>query len=109
MTNKLTSKHFCYAKKIGIQIFQDAPDIGTEALWLEALFGINQSRPLPEFLSDLLDSREKAQPNRLISIDVPAGICSDSGKLISRKAAIASYNLSIAGYRLTCHVKLSCI
>jgi hypothetical protein len=64
-------------------------------VWIDALFGIGQSRPPGETLETLLEQRQRMQPGQLIAIDGPTGICADSGKLLGRVAACAAVSLSI--------------
>ncbi len=91
----LTSQHLSHAIWLGIPTIKHIPDVTGEALWIEALFGLGQSRPLPESIAKLLDSRQKNHPRRLICIDVPAGLCSDSGRAFCTGAAVGSFTLAV--------------
>ncbi|KGG11996.1 MULTISPECIES: bifunctional ADP-dependent NAD(P)H-hydrate dehydratase/NAD(P)H-hydrate epimerase [Prochlorococcus] len=91
----LTIKHFEYCKWLGIQILERPPEASCDSLWIEALFGIGQDRSLPDEISTLLKARDESQPGRLISLDVPAGICSDTGKSLAKSAAKASFTLTV--------------
>ena len=75
----LTAKYLSYCISIGIIQLQNEPDAFDKAIWIEALFGIGQNRPIPQEIGGLLRSREEIRPGRLISLDVPAGICSEKG------------------------------
>ncbi len=90
----LTSQHYSYAKWLGIKCFKEAPSVSTKALWVEALFGIGQCRPLAKSIAQLLLDREQNQPGRLVSLDVPAGICADTGKTFDSGAAVAAFTLT---------------
>ena len=92
---ELTNKHLSYCNWIGIQQLQTAPDVMKKNLWIDALFGIGQTRPMPSDIEHLLHSRQEFQPGKLISLDVPSGICSDTGKLLSQYAARASFTLTV--------------
>ena len=92
---ELTQKHLSYCNSIGIKNLTNDPDIKETKLWIDALFGIAQSRPLPNKVEKIFALRQENQPGRLISLDVPSGICSDTGKLISRFAARASFTLTV--------------
>ncbi len=94
ISKHLTAKHFSYATWLGIEILKDTPDVFEESLWIEALFGLGQSRPLPNLIAKVLRDRQQNQPERLISLDVPAGICSDTGKPFQAEAAKASFTLT---------------
>ncbi|WP_224824520.1 NAD(P)H-hydrate dehydratase [Cognatishimia sp. MH4019] len=50
-------------------------------LVVDAVFGIGISRPLSEPLSKLLS---KWRPAKWVAVDVPSGLCADSGKLVGR-------------------------
>ena len=95
LSREITKRHFSYSTSIGINHLKIAPDVQDNSLWIEALFGLGQSRPLPKSISSLLRSREGIRPGRLISIDVPAGTCSDSGISIGDESAVASSCLTI--------------
>ena len=64
-------------------------------MWIEAIFGLGQTKSLPPEISGLFKAREKSCPNRLVSLDVPAGICSDTGRPFDGGAAKASFCLSL--------------
>ena len=65
----LTAEHLRHGEWLGLQRLADEPDPGGAALWLDAVFGLGQSRPLPEFLADLFRRRQQLQPGALISLD----------------------------------------
>tara|TARA_Y100001970_G_scaffold288521_1_gene416062 strand:+ start:14070 stop:15638 length:1569 start_codon:yes stop_codon:yes gene_type:complete len=92
---QLTSSHVEYIKFLGIQEVENIPDVMENKLWIEALFGINQKRNLPYELNELFHKRELLRPNKLISLDVPAGISSDTGELVSSNPARASITLTV--------------
>ncbi len=92
---ELTKKHLDYCNWIGIQQLQKEPYVNDKKLWIDALFGIGQSRPLPRNIETLLHSRQEKQPGNLISLDVPSGICTDTGKALSDNAAHASFTLTV--------------
>jgi len=91
----LMAQHWSHVNWLGIQQLQNSPDVAGEALWIEALFGLGQSRPLPETLASLLQARQSRQPGKLVSLDVPAGLCSDSGRPLLGGAAVASRTLTV--------------
>ena len=83
LKKELTQKHFDYAMQIGIENLEHKPDSNSDLLWIEALFGLGQSRIISDEIVHLLNSKKRFSPDKLISIDVPAGLDSDSGKTIS--------------------------
>ena len=91
----LTAEHLRHGEWLGLQRLADEPDPGGAALWLDAVFGLGQSRPLPEFLADLFRRRQQLQPGSLISLDLPSGLCSDQGTVLGEQAACASVTLSV--------------
>ena len=91
----LTKKQLLYSNWLGVEQLKNDPDPSEEKLWIEALFGLAQTRPLPKKIVDLLVRRQQKKPGNLISLDVPAGICSDSGIAFNNQAAHASYTLTV--------------
>ncbi|MCP9849730.1 NAD(P)H-hydrate epimerase [Cyanobium sp. Morenito 9A2] len=85
----LTARHLECALWMGIEPLSVAPDPAEAALWIDALFGMGQSRPLDDSLEELLAERQCRRPGRLVALDVPSGLCSDSGQLLGRVAACA--------------------
>ena len=99
LKKELTQKHFDYALHIGINNLEHKPDSNTDLLWIEALFGLGQSRIISDEILNLLNSKKKFSPDKLISIDVPAGLNSDNGNLISNTSCIASSTLSLGLFK----------
>ncbi len=99
LQRSLTKKHYSYAKWLDIKELVNPPDISGEELWIEALFGLAQTRQLSKEISDLFNSREKIRPRKLISIDVPAGISSDTGKTLGTGAAKAFLTLTVGLFK----------
>ena len=91
----LTAEHLRHGEWLGLPRRRQAPDPADAALWLDAIFGLGQSRPLPDSLADLFRRREQLQRGRLISLDVPSGLCSDHGTVLGVQAASASVTLSV--------------
>ena len=74
----LTAEHLRYAQWLGIPRLESAPDPNDPALWLDALFGLGQQRPLGSELSDVLQARQRCG-GLLWNIDGPSGLNSDTG------------------------------
>ena len=91
----LTAQHLRHGEWLGLQRLAEEPNPGGSALWVNAVFGLGQSRPLPESLADLFRRRQQLQPGALISLDVPSGLCSDHGTVLGEQAACASVTLSV--------------
>ena len=99
LKKELTQKHFDYAMQIGIKNLEQKPDLNSDSLWIEALFGLGQSRIISDEIVHLLNTKEKVSPDKLISIDVPAGLNSDNGNIISNTSFKPSYTLSLGLYK----------
>jgi hydroxyethylthiazole kinase-like uncharacterized protein yjeF len=91
----LTERHWTHARWLGIPALETAPDPEDPALWIDALFGNGQSRPPGETIEDLLRARERTAAGPLVAIDVPTGLCGDSGRVLGRQAARAALTLCV--------------
>ena len=94
LKKELTQKHFDYAINIGIDNLEHKPDLDSDLLWIEALFGLGQSRSIPDEIVNLLNWKKKSSPHKLISIDVPAGLDSDNGNILSNTSFKVSTTLA---------------
>jgi hydroxyethylthiazole kinase-like uncharacterized protein yjeF len=92
----LTEQHWSHARWLGLPVLEADPDPSDPMLWIEALFGLGQHRPLPEPLAVLFREREQHRPGRLVSLDVPAGLDGDTGIPHSGDAAVAMATLTVA-------------
>ncbi len=93
----LTSKHLEHLQWLGVKNINEVPKPKENNLWIDAIFGVAQRRPLPKDLVDLLIARQKFQPGRLISLDIPSGVCSNTGKSLSHGVAVSSETIT-AGF-----------
>ncbi|MGC6482680.1 MAG: NAD(P)H-hydrate epimerase, partial [Synechococcus sp.] len=91
----LTQEQHRHLHWLAIPELQSTPDPKDPALWIEALFGLGQSRPLPAMLAQLLKKRQRQQPDHLISLDLPAGLDGDSGRPLDGGAAVARATLTV--------------
>ena len=91
----LTAAHRRHAQWLGIPELSGPPDPADGAIWIDALFGIGQSRAPGEPLETLLEQRQQQQPGLLIAIDGPTGLCADSGQPLGRGTASAGLTLAI--------------
>ncbi len=97
---EITSQYYKYAKFLGVNLLESEPDPEDHSIWIEALFGVGQTRPLSASLSKLFQKRELSQPGKTISLDVPAGISTDNGKAIQGCIAVkASFTLTVGLYK----------
>ena len=95
LRQSLTQEHWRHLLWLGVSPLTSPPAPGDPALWIDALFGLGQTRPLPSDLADLLQRRHQQAPGRLISLDLPAGLHSDSGCPLKGGAARASDTLCV--------------
>ena len=91
----LTAAHRRHAQWLGIPELNTPPDPAEGAIWIDALFGIGQSRAPSEAIETLLDQRQRRQPGLLVALDGPTGLCADSGQPLGRCAASAGLTLAI--------------
>ena len=90
----LTADHLAHLVWLGVPRLEAAPDPGDGSLWIDALFGLGQRRPLPPFLERLLQQRAIAH-GEVWAVDGPSGLCSDSGRPLGAVAACCSRSFSI--------------
>jgi hydroxyethylthiazole kinase-like uncharacterized protein yjeF len=91
----LTASHLRHAEWLGIPRLAAPPDPAGLGLWIDALFGIGQSRPPSAQLLELLAARERQRPGRLVAIDVPTGLDADQGRCLGERAARACTTYSL--------------
>mgnify|MGYP006280144387 CR=1 FL=1 len=91
----LTEAHWRHACWLGIPTLEQVPPPDDPAVWIDALFGIGQHRPLEEPIGNLLEERRQRQAGPLVAIDVPSGLCADSGHPLGGGTACASLTCCI--------------
>ena len=91
----LTASHLRHALWLGIPRLETPPEPGGAALWIDALFGIGQSRAPGAALEALLAQRQIERPHTLVAVDGPTGLCSDTGRLLGTAAACAHRTYAI--------------
>ncbi len=91
----LTEDHLRHALWLGIPQLESTPEPGDPDLWIDALFGIGQSRSPGERLETLLEERQSCRPQALFAVDGPTGLCADTGRLLGRGGATAQRTWSI--------------
>ncbi|MFM8525255.1 MAG: NAD(P)H-hydrate epimerase [Cyanobacteriota bacterium] len=85
----LTDAHLRHALWLGLPKLEQPPEADDPALWIDALLGIGQRRPPGTAIESLLAARQQHRPHQLVAVDVPTGLCSDSGQLTGTTAATA--------------------
>ena len=92
---ELPMQHLRHLHWLGIEPSLVAPDPSESSLWVDALFGLGQTRSLPEELASLFHRRQLECPDHLVSLDVPSGLCSDQGEPLGGQAACALLTLTV--------------
>ena len=85
----LTASHFQHARWLGVPVLDAAPDPEAGSFWVDGLFGNGQRRPPGPELEALMLRRHRQRPDALVSIDVPTGLCSDTGAWLGEFCAHA--------------------
>jgi len=91
----LTIDHVNYLTSIGVTKLVDAPDATGKELWIDAVFGNNQTRKIDYELITLFNQKFYSKCGKVISIDVPTGLCPNTGVPFSDNAVKADYTLSV--------------
>ncbi len=91
----LTEAHLRHAIWLGIPRLQQPPAADGPELWIDALLGIGQRRAPAAAIEALLEERQQRRPNALVAVDVPTGICADSGRTLGRVGARARTTYAI--------------
>ena len=76
----LTASHLGYLGKLGVERL-DAPPVPGGGLWIDAVFGLGQTRPLPEPLGRLASAAAAARQT-VWAVDVPSGLHDGCGRLL---------------------------
>ena len=90
----LTAAHLRHCLWLGLPKLEQPPDPKGTELWIDAIFGIGQSRALPETVAHSLGQRQHCGAE-IWSIDGPSGLCSDRGVLLGEAAAHCSRSLVV--------------
>ena len=96
----LTNNHLNYLTSIGVTKLVEPPDANGKELWIDAVFGNNQSRKVDDKLIKLFNQKFHKKYGKVISIDIPTGLCPDKGEPFLDNAVKADYTLTIGLNRL---------
>ncbi|MBO8206865.1 NAD(P)H-hydrate epimerase [Prochlorococcus marinus XMU1406] len=91
----LTNNHLNYLTSIGVTKLVAPPDANGKELWIDAVFGNNQTRKVDNKLIKLFNQKFHNKYGKIISIDIPTGLCPDKGKPFLDNAVKADYTLAI--------------
>ena len=91
----LTNNHLNYLTSIGVTKLVEPPDVNGNDLWIDAVFGNNQSRKVDNKLIKLFNQKFHYKYGKVISIDIPTGLCPDKGEPFLDNAVKADHTLAI--------------
>ncbi len=95
MKKPLTIDHVNYLTSIGVTKLVEPPDVKGKELWIDAVFGNNQTRRVDDKLIKLFNQKFHNQSGKIVSIDVPTGLCPDRGEPFFIEAVKADYTLVV--------------
>jgi len=96
----LTNNHLNYLTSIGVTKLVDPPDANEKELWIDAVFGNNQSRKVDNKLIKLFNQKFHNKYGKIISIDIPTGLCPDKGEPFLDNAVKADHTLAIGLHKI---------
>ena len=96
----LTNNHLNYLTSIGVTKLVEPPDANGKDLWIDAVFGNNQTRKVDDTLIKLFNQKFHKKSGKVISIDIPTGLCPDKGEPFLEDAVKADYTLAIGLYKI---------
>ncbi len=91
----LTNNHLNYLTSIGVTKLVNPPDPNGKELWIDAVFGNNQTRKVNNKLIKLFNQKFHNKYGKVISIDIPTGLCPDKGEPFLDNAVKADHTLAI--------------
>ena len=96
----LTNNHINYLTSIGVTKLVEPPDANGKELWIDAVFGNKQTRKVDDKLIKLFNQKFQNIYGKVVSIDVPTGLCPDKGEPFLKDAVKADYTLAIGLYKI---------
>ncbi len=91
----LTNNHLNYLTSIGVTKLVESPAVNGKELWIDAVFGNNQTREADNNLINLFNKKFHYKFGKVVSIDVPTGLCPNTGQPFLGNAVKADYTLTI--------------
>jgi len=92
---KLTLQQLNYINSIGVKKLDNPPDPCKSNLWIDAIFGNNQKKAVDNQIIKMFNKKFDSGLGKIVSIDIPTGLCPDSGKVFSKSAIKSNFTLSI--------------
>jgi len=96
----LTNDHLNYLTSIGVTKLVEPPDANRKDLWIDAVFGNNQTRKVDDKLIKLFNQKFHKKSGKVISIDIPTGLCPNKGEPFLEDAVKADYTLAIGLFKI---------
>jgi len=96
----LTNNHLNYITSIGVKKSVEPPDANGKELWIDAVFGNNQTRKVDYKLIKLFNQKFHNKFGKVISIDIPTGLCPDKGEPFLDNAVKADHTLVIGLHKI---------
>jgi len=96
----LTKNHLNYLTSLGVTKLLEPPDANGKDLWIDAVFGNNQSRKVDNKLIKLFNQKFHNKYGKVISIDIPTGLCPDKGEPFLDNAVKADHTLAIGLHKI---------
>ena len=92
---KLTLQQLNYITSIGVKKLDNLPDPLKNDLWIDSILGNNQNKGVDNPIVNLFNKKFDSGLGKIISIDIPTGLCPNSGKVFSKSAIKSNFTLSI--------------
>ncbi len=96
----LTNDLLNYLTSIGVTKLVEPPDANGKDLWIDAVFGNNQTRKVDDKLIKLFNQKFHKKSGKIISIDIPTGLCPDKGEPFLEDSVKADITLAIGLYKI---------
>jgi len=96
----LTNNHLNYLTSIGVTKLEEPPAANGKELWIDAVFGNNQTKKVDNKLIKLFNQKFHKKYGKIISIDIPTGLCPDKGEPFLDNAVKADYTLAIGLHKI---------
>ena len=95
LRKKLTLQQLNYITSIGVKKLDNLPDPLNNDLWIDAILGNNQNKGIDNQIIKMFNKKFDSGFGKIVSIDIPTGLCPDSGKVFSKSAIKSNFTLSI--------------
>ena len=95
LKKKLTINYVNYLTSLGVKKLLEPPNPQGKDLWIDAVFGNNQKRKVNEELIKLFNKKFDNKFSKVVSIDIPTGLCPNSGIPFFKNAVKADFSLVV--------------